>query len=182
MIKSRKIFSAIKALEHAISTGSSFQSELAAVKRLTADGANDDSLVSTALSAIPDSVTKGGIVSFPALATRFHASVAPQLKRVALFPDDGGLFAYLASVVGSYFLFARHGWAEGTDVTSVIARAKWWLDRKDLDRAAREVNALRGWPKKIASDWLDSARQHLEVRQALEIAEGEATAESLKAL
>lgn len=39
-----------------------------------------------------------------------------------------------------------------------------------------------GWPKALAADWLKQARQHLEVKQALDIAEREATAENLKAI
>jgi mitofilin len=39
-----------------------------------------------------------------------------------------------------------------------------------------------GWPKALASDWLQQARRHLEVKQALEIAEREATAQNLSAV
>ncbi|KAK4695114.1 MICOS complex subunit MIC60, partial [Phenoliferia sp. Uapishka_3] len=182
----RKIFAAVKAVEHKVSSGAPFDEEIRALKRLVDVPANDTSstasLISLALASIPESVSTTGITSFPALAARFSSSVAPQLRHVALLPEHGGVLAYLTSYVASSFLFQKQGWAEGDDVVSTIARANFWLANKDLDLAAREINQLKGWPKALASDWLNAARRHLEVRLALEIAEGEATAESLKAI
>lgn len=100
--------------------------------------------------------------------------------------------SYLTSYVASHALFEKEGWADGEDVVSTIARAKFWLANKDLDLAAREVNSLKGtsqsvfrhcthrtdheasivfvgWPKALASDWLKAARNHLEVKLALEV-------------
>ena len=67
----------------------------------------------------------------------------------------------------------------GDDVGAVLARAEWCLGDIDLDGAAREVNGLKGWPGKLASDWLREARRKLEVQQALEVVMTEATLESL---
>jgi len=50
----------------------------------------------------------------------------------------------LTSYVASHALFEKEGWADGEDVVSTIARAKFWLANKDLDLAAREVNSLKG--------------------------------------
>ncbi|KAI5481551.1 mitochondrial inner membrane protein Mitofilin [Pseudohyphozyma bogoriensis] len=178
--RARKIFAAVKAIEHKVETGAPFDEELRALQRFI--GTSEDSLIALALASIPESVAASGIASFPALASRFNSSVAPQLRRVSLLPEDGGVLSYLTSYVGSAFLFQKEGWAEGDDVVSTIARANFWLANKDLDLAAREINALKGWPKALASDWLSQARRHLEVKQALDIAEGEATAESLKSI
>lgn len=75
----------------------------------------------------------------------------------------------MTSWLASNFLFQKEGWAEGEDVVSIVARASYWLENKDLDLAAREVNSLKGWPKTLAEDWLEAARRHLEVRFALEV-------------
>ncbi|GAA6031789.1 hypothetical protein JCM8097_001991 [Rhodosporidiobolus ruineniae] len=190
-VRARKVFTAVKALEHKIETGAPFAAELAILQRLAAPPASSsssaasstaDTLIALALSSIPASVAQEGIASFPALSARFSSSVAPQLKKVSLLPEHGGVLAYLTSYAASFALFEKEGWADGEDVVSTIARAKFWLANKDLDLAAREVNALTGWPKALAADWLKQARNHLEVKQALEIAEREATAESLKAV
>jgi len=50
----------------------------------------------------------------------------------------------LTSYVASHALFEKEGWADGEDVVSTIARAKFWLANKDLDLAVREVNSLKG--------------------------------------
>ncbi|GAA5865295.1 hypothetical protein JCM3774_004929 [Rhodotorula dairenensis] len=193
--RARKIFTAVKALEHKIESGLPFSSELATLQRLAqpsdagAKSASSssttttaDSLVALALSTIPAEAASSGIASFPALSARFSESVAPQLKKVSLLPEHGGVVAYLTSALASHALFEKEGWADGHDLVSTVARVKFWLANKDLDLAAREVNTLTGWPKALAADWLKQARQHLEVKQALDIAEREATAENLKAI
>lgn len=107
--------------------------------------------------------------------------------------------AYLTSALASHALFEKEGWADGQDLVSTVARVKFWLANKDLDLAAREVNSLTGecslgylayqgsfltrrlalfravcagWPKALAADWLKQARQHLEVKQALDVSSG----------
>ena len=57
----------------------------------------------------------------------------------------------------------------GSDVLSVLARAEYYLNEKDLDSAARELNQLKGPAKVLTSDWLDAARKRLEVLQALQV-------------
>lgn len=152
-VRARKIFTAVKALEHKVESGAPFAAELATLQRLAAhptssDSAKEaspsDSLLSLALSTIPTEVASTGVSSFPALAARFTESVAPQLKKVSLLPEHGGLVAYLTSVVGSHALFEKEGWADGEDVVSTVARVKFWLANKDLDLAAREANSLSG--------------------------------------
>lgn len=155
-------------------------------------------MIALALSSIPPAVASTGVQSFPALSARFSESLAPALKKVSLLPENGGVLSYLTSYVASHGLFEKEGWSEGKDVVSTVARAKFWLAKKDLDLATREINSLSGafsfflfllslslpppplssmlsfyyhtgWPKKLAADWLQQARNHLEVKQALEV-------------
>lgn len=142
-MRARKIFTAVKAIEHKVDTGTSFDAELRALKRLI-DSSPSPPLISLALSSVPDEVASTGIHTLPTLSSRFTSSVAPQLLRASLLPENGGVWAYFSSVVGSLFLFEKMGWAEGEDVGSVVARAQFWLEKKELDRAAREVNQLTG--------------------------------------
>jgi len=95
-------------------------------------------------------------------------------------PDqNAGLLAHLASSVLSTLRLKRHGLVDGTDVSSVLARAEHFLLEKDLDSAARELNQLRGVPKVLLVDWLSAARKRLEVEQALAIIHSQATLSSL---
>lgn len=42
------------------------------------------------------------------------------------------------------------------------------MDHGDLPSALRYINLLQGAPRAVAKVWLDSARRHLEIRQAAE--------------
>ena len=111
-----------------------------------------------------------GVEPFADLATWFSTSVAPAVSSVALVPDqDAGVLSHLASHLVSSFTFRRQGLVPGDDVLSVLARAEYYLNEKDLDGATRELNQLKGPAKVLLSDWLDAARRRLEVVQALEV-------------
>jgi hypothetical protein len=138
----------------------------------------DDSVASAALDALeagdaPDI----GVEPLADLASWFTTSVAPAVSRVALVPDEdggygrggAGVLAHLASHVLSTFAFRRQGLVQGDDVLSVLARAEYYLNEKDLDSATRELNQLRGTAKMLVKDWLEAARRRLEVQQALEV-------------
>jgi len=183
-VRAVKLWTAIKAVDHKVASGGAFTEELVALKGL-ATAAGDESLtpvIAAALESVPEDVASSGVASFAALAHRFTTSVAPQLEKASLLPEHSGAFAYANSAIMSRLLFKKQGWAEGDDVPSVVARAEFFLSKRDLDSAAREVNQLKGWPKRLARDWLEAARRHLEVTQALQVAEIESTAASLQAM
>ncbi|WFD32902.1 MICOS complex subunit mic60 [Malassezia sp. CBS 17886] len=157
----------------------SFEKELD-VLRMT-PGAREDELVATALAALARTgAAKTGVESVPTLNEWFGTRLAPRLRHIALLPEQGaGVLSYVASVVLSPFVFLRKGLVEGNDIASTVARAEWHLEHQDLDSAAREVNQLRGWSKVLAQDWLAAARKRLEVDQALDIVDKEASFNAL---
>lgn len=113
-----------------------------------------------------------GVKSFAALSSWFSNAVAPRVHSASLTPspEDATVVSHLASIALSKIMFRpTAGAVEGSDVGAVLARAEWCLGEKDLDGAAREVNGLKGWPGKLAADWLREARRKLEVQQALEV-------------
>lgn len=146
-----------------------FRDELRALRYSSA--AKEDILTRAVLDSLEQTdVPDVGIEPLGDLTSWFTTSVAPQVRRVALVPEyDAGVLSYLASNLLSGFRFARHGLVEGNDVLSVLARAEYYLNEKDLDMAARELNQLKGAPRVLLSDWLDAARKRLEVLQALEV-------------
>ena len=81
-------------------------------------------------------------------------------------PDEG---ACVASHVLSTFACRRQGLVSGDDALSILARAEYHLNEKDLDSATRELNQLKGAAKALLKDWLEGARRRLEVQQALEV-------------
>ncbi|KAH9945073.1 mitochondrial inner membrane protein Mitofilin [Epithele typhae] len=175
------LWSALRAVGHVLDAPERkpFREELRVLRHAAA--AREDPVVAAALETLEASdVPDVGIEPLADLTTWFTASVAPHVSSVALVPDqNAGVLSYLASNLFSSFRFQRHGLVEGSDVLSVLARAEYYLNEKDLDTAARELNQLKGPAKVLVSDWLDAARKRLEVIQALQVVETEATLASL---
>ncbi|PWZ01375.1 hypothetical protein BCV70DRAFT_198806 [Testicularia cyperi] len=144
--------------------------------------ARDDPVLSAALEVLDSSgAAETGVESFTTLKQWFENKVGPKVRQVSLVPspETAGVLSHLASAAISPLLFRKRGLVEGEDVPSVLARAEYYLDRKDLDSATRELNQLKGWPKLLASDWLAASRKRLEVQQALEVVQTEASLASL---
>ncbi len=146
-----------------------FREELRILRHVAT--AREDPVTSAALDALESTeVPDVGVEPFADLASWFTTSVAPKVSNVALVPDqDAGLLSHLASHLLSSFRFKRHGLVSGDDVLSVLARAEYHLNEKDLDSATRELNQLKGTAQVLLSDWLEAARRRLEVQQALEV-------------
>jgi MICOS complex subunit MIC60 len=166
------LWSALRAVHNSIDAPKRrpFRDELRVLRHAAA--ARDDVVVGAALDALEASNAPDvGVEPLADLASWFTTSVAPAVSRVALVPDDGdaGVLAHVASYVLSTFAFRRQGLVPGNDVLSVLARAEYHLNEKDLDSATRELNQLCGTAKALLNDWLVAARRRLEVQQALEV-------------
>ena len=165
------LWSALRAVNTAIDAPvrRPFRDELRVLRHAVA--ARDNAVVGVVLDALdagdaPDI----GVEPLADLASWFTTGVVPAVSRVALVPDDGaGVLAHVASHVLSAFAFRRQGLVPGNDVLSVLARAEYHLNEKDLDSAARELNQLQGAAKALLKDWLEAARRRLEVQQAIEV-------------
>ncbi|KAK0223386.1 mitochondrial inner membrane protein Mitofilin [Armillaria fumosa] len=156
-----------------------FREELRILRHVAT--AREDPVTSAALDTLESTeVPDVGVEPFADLASWFTTSVVPKVSNVALVPDqDAGLLSHLASHLLSSFRFKRQGLVPGDDVLSVLARAEYYLNEKDLDSATRELNQLKGTAQVLLSDWLEAARRRLEVQQALEVVQTQATLASL---
>ena len=174
-VRLHKMWSALRAVQGKAEAGDlAFDDELRALKSLPSPAtARDDSVVQTTLEQLEHSgIAQTGVKSLAALSSWFTNSVSPRVQSASLVPapEDATVLSHLASAGLSRLMFRpKSGAVEGDDVGSVLARAEWCLGEKDLDGAAREVNSLKGWPGKLAADWLREARRRLEVQQALEV-------------
>lgn len=171
-IRIHALWSALRALNStAISSPvrRPFREELRVLRHIAA--AREDPVVSAALDSLEQTdVPDVGVEPFADLTTWFTSEVSPKVSEVALVPDeDAGVLSYLASRALSSLRFKRQGLVAGDDVLSVLARAEYYLNEKDLDSAARELNQLKGPAKNLLCDWLEAARRRLEVQQALEV-------------
>ncbi|KAF4614135.1 hypothetical protein D9613_007832 [Agrocybe pediades] len=181
-VRIHSLWSAIRALDNiAVSSPvrRPFRDELRVLRHITA--AREDPVVSVVLDSLESSeVPDVGIEPFADLATWFSNEVAPKVSQVALVPDENaGVLSYLSSRALSSLRFKRQGLVPGDDVLSVLARAEHYLNEKNLDSAARELNQLKGPAKVLLHDWLEAARRRLEVQQALEVVQTQATLASL---
>ncbi|KAJ2918434.1 hypothetical protein MD484_g1927, partial [Candolleomyces efflorescens] len=181
-IRVHSLWSAVRALtSRALSTSQRqpFRDELRVLRHVAA--AKEDEVISAALNTLEASdVPDIGVEPFSDLASWFTTSVAPKVSEVALVPDqNAGVLSYLASKVLSGVRFKKQGLVEGDDVLSVLSRAEYHLNEKDLDSAARELNQLKGPAKDLLHDWLEAARRRLEVQQALDVIQTEAALSSL---
>ncbi|KAJ2929367.1 hypothetical protein H1R20_g7718, partial [Candolleomyces eurysporus] len=181
-LRVHSLWSAVRALtSRALSTPQRqpFRDELRVLRHVAA--AKEDEVISAALNTLEASdVPDIGVEPFSDLASWFATSVAPKVSEVALVPDqNAGVLSYLASKVLSGVRFKKQGLVEGDDVLSVLSRAEYHLNEKDLDSAARELNQLKGPAKVLLHDWLEAARRRLEVQQALDVIQTEAALSSL---
>lgn len=188
-VRLHKIWSALRAVQSKAERGDqAFDDELRVLQALSTPSDPDtagaeDTVMRAALAQLEASgIPQTGVKSFTVLSNWFTNRVAPRIHETSLVPapEEATVATHLVSTVLSKILFRpQAGLVPGDDVGAVLARAEWALNEKDLDAAAREVNNLRGWPRKLAEDWLREARRKLEVQQALDIVGTEATLSSL---
>ena len=152
-----------------------FLKELAALKEI----ATDDSVVNAAISSINPTAYQRGVPTTAQLIDRFRR-VASEVRKASLLPEDAGVASHAASFVLSRFLFKKQGMTVGDDVESVLTRTETLLEEGNLDEAAREMNTLDGWAKRLSWDWLSECRRVLEVRQAMDVIATEVRLEGLK--
>ncbi|KAI8423168.1 hypothetical protein MSG28_014223 [Choristoneura fumiferana] len=140
----------------------------------------DDKLVQTVLKGIPQEVREKGIATEKTLREKFDAMEQTAMKVALVGRSGAGLPIYFLSWLQSKLLFPKLAEIPKdeldnlpTDFTSldtfdIIQRARFFMDHGNLPAALRYVNLLQGAPRAAAKPWLDSARTHLEIKQAAE--------------
>ncbi|WWC69895.1 uncharacterized protein I206_103838 [Kwoniella pini CBS 10737] len=187
-VRLHKIWSALRAVQSKVDQGDiSFDEELKALKSLSSSSndSNEKNVIGITLEQLEKTgIPSTGVKSFGSLSSWFsgNGGVSNKIHSSSLVPkpEEASVLSHLASIGLSKLLFRPSaGKIEGNNVGAVLARAEWCLSEKDLDGATREINSLKGWPGKLAQDWLREARRKLEVQQALEVVATEATLSSL---
>lgn len=181
--KAHQLVAAVDALKRAAYAGNqqAFLDELQTLLVISAPASpfadlverRNDELVQVVARSISETVARHGIDSKAQLEERF-ANVAAEVRHASLIPEEGSsMISHIISIIMSKLMFKKQGLVPGDDLESRMARAEYYLEREnDLESATREVNQLKGWPKHLAADWLDAARRHLEIKQALEVTKG----------
>jgi mitofilin len=168
---SHRLTVAISVLDKATDKGCmrSFSHELSALRKIasTATG-SDKELMEMVLDSVPRDLEYEGVQSMTELRARFDY-LADEVRQSSLISENGGIFSHMISITLSKLMFRKHGLVSGEDIEARLARAEYHLRENDLDSAARELNQLTGWPKKLASGWVADARKRLEVKQVVKV-------------
>ncbi|TGZ80681.1 hypothetical protein EX30DRAFT_341333 [Ascodesmis nigricans] len=194
-LKTQQLFTALEAVRVAAESPDQpkpFLREMAALKEIAKsiadEDVDDEDVIAAAINSINPAAYQAGIATHPQLVERFR-NVAREVRKAALLPEDAGIAAHAGNWLLSKLMFRKAASVlaggrkdeEGEeDVETILARTEAFLQEGDVDRAAREVNQLRGWARILAMDWLREARRVLEVQQAVEVIAAEARVQSLR--
>ncbi|KAA8913027.1 mitochondrial inner membrane protein-domain-containing protein [Sphaerosporella brunnea] len=177
-LKTQQLFTALEAVRASFESPDQpkpFLREMAALKEV----ADDDEVIRAAIASVNPAAYQNGVATHTALLDKFR-KLEGEVRRAALLPEDAGVAAHAGNWLLSKLMFKKRGLAQGNDVESILAKTETYLEEGDVDSAAREMNQLTGWPRKLAEDWLREARLMLEVKQALDVIAAEARVQSLR--
>ncbi|KAL3863537.1 hypothetical protein ACJMK2_005289 [Sinanodonta woodiana] len=130
--------------------------------------------VMNVIEKIPEQVLTKGVWTEDNLRARFP-KVQKVCRRVSMVDETGGsLLRYFLSYLQSVFIFdSIYAKCKDTEVDvddlntfSILASAKFWLERGEFENAVRLMNQLQGAPRRVAADWIEEAKLYLEARQA----------------
>lgn len=113
------------------------------------------------------------ILSNEQLLARWEMLV-PELRSASLLPPNAGLLGHLSSSIFSKLLMPVKGVKpQGKDIESVIGRVEASLIKGQLDDAVEEVSNLKGWPRKLADDWVKEGRKKVEIEFLVDLIDAE---------
>ncbi|KAL4232096.1 hypothetical protein ACF0H5_009672 [Mactra antiquata] len=135
--------------------------------------AKNNPFVCLVLDSIPEKAIKRGVYTEENLKERFER-VNKVARRVAMIDDTGGsLMKFFWSYLQSKFIFNVQAEAESDNVNldeldtfQICDKAKYWIEKNDIEQALRFMNLLTGESRRVAADWIEEARLLLETRQA----------------
>ncbi|KAK6502850.1 Formation of crista junctions protein 1 [Arthrobotrys musiformis] len=177
-LRTQKMHVALEAVKASVNNPDQprpFVRELAALKEVSAE----DNVVKAAIASINPIAYQKGVSSPAQIIDRFRR-VAVEVRKASLVPEGAGVFGHASSWLASKLLFTKSGLATSDDVEAILARTETYLQEGELDKAAREMNQLKGWAKTLAGDWLRDVRVLLEVRQAVDVIAAQARLQSLR--
>jgi hypothetical protein len=144
-------------LKAAVERGEPFATQLAAARRLNADGTALAALAPFAASGVPNAADLG----------RELAGLAPAMLSVAgTAPRDDGVLQRLAANAERLVRIRPIGEQSGDDPATVIGRAEAKASRGDLAGARAEIDGLPAAVRAPATQWMARAAQRLAAVEA----------------
>lgn len=187
MIGFRKINSSLDAIRNILFSntpsekcGQELVKQIGILKDLTKPLHNE--VIDAALSSLPTDRTllkTGGVLTQSQLISRWEA-LSPEIRKVSLAPPNSGVIGQISSFLFSKLLVQKSGVPEksddkiaANDVESVLARVNDDLVKNKLDSAVEEVANMKGWPRRLADDWLTESRKKLELQFLVDVIDSE---------
>ena len=167
--------------------------QLKVIRDTLKEYSNISLLANAALDSISNDAINHGIYSEDDLINRF-TKIEKICRKVALIGDEGGtLFKYLLSYVQSFLIFNQSKITNEEltdqeidpskwDTFDILGRVTYCLKRNNLEMALRYANQLKGEPRKVAKDWIKDTRNHLEIKQVVDILVNQAASISAQVL
>lgn len=167
--------------------------ELKVIRDTLKEYSNISLLANAALDSISNDAINHRIYSEDDLINRF-TKVEKICRKVALVGDEGGsLFKYLLSYVQSFLILSESKITNEEltdqeidpskwDTFDILSRVTYCLRRNNLELALRYANQLKGEPRKVAKDWIKDTRNHLEIKQVVDILVNQAASISAQVL
>ena len=198
-VKSRRLWVLCQSLKDVLKNSFGSQepkrlsNQIDGLKRVASD-LHDNSLIQNVLSSLIKTARDTPVYSEDTLIERFK-KVDKLCRRVALVKEDNASISrYFLSYLQSLFIIDNFRVdpeeVEGNKVVdinrfntfSILARINYCLDQKQFEQCLRYASLLKGAPARVASDWVRDLRTHLEVRQAADILESEASIYTIRSI
>lgn len=175
-IQTQQLYTAAQNLYDALETGDA-EATKSLMQKILAMAANNE-ILSELVSNVPEQAMEAGTVANKVeLVSRF-----PDLKRVckrlALIEADGGSwYEYGMSYLRSFTVWSRVDPSKAYEPVDldkitpydILDKAEACVRRGDLETATRFMSRLKGVSRKMAAQWLQDTKLHLETKQSAQV-------------
>uniref|UniRef100_A0A0N5A2I0 MICOS complex subunit MIC60 n=1 Tax=Parastrongyloides trichosuri TaxID=131310 RepID=A0A0N5A2I0_PARTI len=129
-----------------------------------------DKFIESIINTFDKDAIENGVYTEQDLKNRFN-KIYTISRRVAKIDDNGGgLGTHFLSYIQSFFMFSsrsEYSRSEKIDVNNIstydiLDRAKYFVQKGDLETAVKLTNLLSGEPKQIAKSWIKDTQKYLD--------------------
>lgn len=170
-VQAHRITAAAIALSEKLDSGEAAGAAVNALKAV----ASENVVVSSAVDALPPSVTTTGLSTLQELQMRFEEEVYPQCRRATNIPD--GQSGLEGQILGALFSTLKYPPAPDDPAPEsekdaseyVLSRARRHVQLGKLEEAVSEISKLKGQAAFVAKDWEGWAKDRVAVEKAMKV-------------
>jgi hypothetical protein len=144
-------------IEHALQKGLPFPWELEQLQHFSDSHMPEAASLVQALAPYVQ-----GVASYEKLRTDFRTVSDDIYVRWKKEDTDSGLSAAIARMLRQLISIRRVGLVEGSSPDAIVARAEYYLNKENIERAAEELSAFQGSYATIVAPWIAEVKLRLE--------------------